>query len=214
MKSIGKKILKTLFVFIISTIIIYLVLTVTAFYKWGKENQMFINRERLLVELDSEKIQELGDWIGNYKKVLEDSLDKSNYEENSDYHTIAEYYDPLGLSVWTYIYIEMEEILSKYVISILSGVAITIAYVVISSKKMNPILKFAIGYFGPMLMIPPIYMYSWTYRFWDIFYTYRSMPKYFYIGYTAIFVLMYVVNYRVGVRMVGKLNQTIENSKG
>lgn len=213
MKLIGKKILKTLFVFIISTIIIYLVLTITAFYKWGKENQMFINRERLLVELDSEKIQELGDWVGNYEKVLEDSLDKSNYEENSDYHTIAEYYDPLGLSVWTYIYIELEEILSKYVISILSGVAITIAYVIISSKKMNPILKFAIGYFGPMLMIPPIYMYSWTYRFWDIFYTYNSMPKYFYIGYTAIFVLMYVVNYRVGVKMAGKLNQTIENSK-
>lgn len=213
MKSIIKKILKTLFVFIISTIIIYLVLTITAFYHWGKENQMFINMDRLLVELDSEKIQELGDGIGNYEKVLEDSLDKSYYEENSDYHSLAEYYDPLGFSVWTYIHMEMEDILNKGVISVLSGISITIAYVIITSKKMNSILKIAIGYFGPMLIIPPIYMYSWTYRFWDIFQTYRNMPKYFYIGYTVVFILMYIINFRIGVRMTRELNQTIENSK-
>lgn len=213
MKSIVKKILKTLFVFIISTIIIYLVLTITAFYHWGKENQMFINMDRLLVELDSEKIQELGDRVGNYEKVLEDSLDKSYYEENSDYHSLAEYYDPLGISVWTYMHMEMENILNKGVISVLSGISITIAYVLITSKKINSILKIAIGYFGPMLIIPPIYMYSWTYRFWDIFQIYRSMPKYFYIGYTVVFILMYIINYRIGVRMTRELNQTIENSK-
>lgn len=213
MKSIVKKILKTLFVFIISTIIIYLVLTITAFYHWGKENQIFINMDRILVDLDSEKIKELGDEIGNYEKVLEDSLDKSYYEESSDNHSLAEYYDPLGFSVWTHLHAEMEKILNKYVISILSGVAITIAYVIISSKKMNYILKIALGYFGPILMIPPIYMYSWTYRFWDILNTYRSMPKYFYIGYTIIFLLMYVVNYKVGVKMAKELNQTIKNSK-
>lgn len=213
MKSIVKKILKTLLVFIVSTIIIYLVLTVTAFYNWGKENQMFINMDRLLVELDSEKIKELGDEISNYAKLLEDSLDKSYYEESSNYHSLAEYYDPLGISVWAHIHMEIENILNKHVISILSGVAIAIAYAVITTKKINHILKFAIGYFGPMLIIPPIYMYSWTYRLWGIFETYRSMPKYFYIGYTTIFVLMYLINYKVGIRMARKLNQTIENSK-
>lgn len=213
MKSIAKKILKTLLVFIISTIIIYLVLTITAFYNWCTENQMFVNSDKLLLQLDSGKIQELGDEIGNYAKLLEDSLDQSYYKENSDYHSLAEYYDPLGFSVWAHLHMEIEKILNKDAISIFSGVAIAIAYAVITSKKMNHILKFAIGYFGVMLIIPPIYMYSWTYRFWSIFETYRSMPKYFYIGYTAIFVLMYVINYKVGVKMTKELNQTIQNSK-
>lgn len=213
MKSIVKKILKTLLVFIISTIIIYLVLTITDFYHWGKENQMFINMDRLLEELDSAKIQELGDGIGDYAKLLEDSLDTSYYEENSDYHSLAEYYDPLGFSVWVHIHREIEEILNKDMISIVSGLAIAIAYAVITSKKINHILKFAIGYFVPILMVPPIYMYSWTYRFWDIGHTYQSMPKYFYIGYTAIFILMYIINYKIGVKMAKELNQTIENSR-
>lgn len=213
MKTIIKKILKTFLVFIISAIIIYLVFTITAFYNWGKENQMFINMDRILVDLDSEKIKELGDEIDNYAKLLEDSLDKSYYEESSDYHSLAEYYDPLGFSVWTHIHAEMENIWNKDVISILSGVAIAIAYAIITSKKMNHILKFVIGYLGPMLIIPPIYMYSWTYRFWNIGETYRSMPQYFYIGYTVIFVLMYAINYKIGVKMAKELNQTMENSK-
>lgn len=212
MRSIVKKILKTILIFISSTIIIYLLFTVSAFYNWCIENQMFINSDTLLLELKSDKIQELGDNIGNYAKLLEDSLDESYYEENSDYHSLAEYYNPLGFSVWAYLHAGIEEIWSKYTISILSGAAIAIAYTVITSKKMNHIFKFAVGYFGVMIIIPPIYMYSWTYRFLGVLETYKNMPKYFYIGYTAIFVLMYVINYKVGVKIAKELNQTIKIS--
>ena len=56
-------------------------------------------------------------------------------------------------------------------------------------------------------------MYTWTYRFWGIVETYKSMPKYFYIGYTAIFVLMYMINYRMGIRMTKQLNETLKKDK-
>ena len=95
-------------------------------------------------------------------------------------------------------------------ISIISGVAI--AYLVITCRRISTILKFIIGYFGIMIVVPPIYMYTWTYRFWDIGSTYSNMPKYFYIGYTAIFVIMYIVNYKIGVKMTEELNQNIKNN--
>lgn len=48
------------------------------------------------MNLDSTKIKELGDTIANYKNVLDSSLDSSYYENNSNYHSIAEYYDTLS----------------------------------------------------------------------------------------------------------------------
>ena len=206
-----KKILKTGFVFITSSIILYLVLTLTAFYGWCKENQIFVDQDQLLAQLDRSKIQELGNLIGTGEKVLKESLEEPRKEGE---HTLAEYYDPLGFSVWRYLQMEIQEIVCQFIVlSILSGGAITIAYLIITSKKMNAILKIAIGYFGVMLVIPPIYMYSWTYRFWDVFLSYKMMPYYFYIGYTIMFVVMYVVNYRIGVKMTKELNQMVENKK-
>lgn len=206
-----KKVLKAGLVFIISSVILYLVLTLTAFYGWGKENQIWIEQDKLLVQLDPSKIQELGDLIGTSEKVLKQSLEEARKQGE---HTLAEYYDPLGFSVWRYLQMEMQEIVCQFIVlSILLGGAITIAYLVITSKKMNYILKIAIGYFGVMLLIPPIYMYSWTYRFWDVFLSYKKMPYYFYIGYTIVFIVMYVVNYRIGVKMTKELNQIVKNEK-
>lgn len=214
MKLIVKKFLKILLVCILSTIIIYLGFTITTFYKWCIENQIFVDSDRLLIELNSSKVQELGDKIGSFQKMLEDSLEEAKKEENRQYHSIAEYYDPLGYSVWANMSLEIREIVTKHcIISILSGVAISIAYAIITSKKINYIFKIVIGYFGVMLIIPPIYMYSWTYRFWDIFTTYSRMPNYFYIGYTAIFILMYIMNYRIGVKIARELNQSIIENK-
>lgn len=206
--------LKTLLILVASIIIIYLVLTITAFYSWCKENQinMFLNSDELLLHLDSGKIQELGEGIGNFAQLMEEELQHGEYEEG--YHSLAEYYDPLGYSVWIYMQMGISEVLNQYfTISILAGIAVAIAYIVITSKKMNNILKIAIGYVGVMLIVPPIYMYSWTYRFWGILETYRNsgVPKYFYIGYTAIFVLMYFINYKIGVKMTKDLNQTMNN---
>lgn len=211
MKTVIKKILKTILLFISSTIIIYFMFVISAFYNWCVENQMFVNSDTLLSELKREKIQELGDSVGNYASLLEDSIDKSDNKANSDEHSLAEYYNPLGYSVWAHIQGEVREIWSKYtVISILSGISIAIAYIIITSKNMNKILKFVLGYFGVMLVIPPIYMYSWTYTFCGIIPTYQSMPKYFYIGYTIFFGLMYVINYKIGTKMTKELNENIK----
>lgn len=211
MKEVVKKLLKLLLVLIVSMVVVYLVLTISAFYRWCDENQLLVDSDKILEQVDSGKIQELGNRIGLFEQVMKEDLQNIQsgmYEEGQ--HSLAEYYDPLGCSVWSYMRLEIQEIIHHYfAISILSGVAITIAYVVITSKKMNGILKFAIGYFGVMLLVPPIYMYTWTYRFWDIFTTYKSMPKYFYIGYTVIFALMYVINYRVGMKMAEGLNDAM-----
>ncbi len=212
MKPILKKMLRALLIFVISAIIIYLVPTLINFNNWCKENQLnlFMSDYYDIRNIDSNKIQNIGDSVSTYLEVLENSLDKTNYEQDSNYHSLAEYFNPLGFSVWSYMQEGLNRIFTQYiVISILSGIAIVIAYIIITSKKMNNILKFFIGYFGIMLIIPPIYMYSFTYRFWDIFQTYSTTPKWFYIGYTAIFILMYVVNYKIGVKMSRELNQAI-----
>ncbi|MCI8548722.1 MAG: hypothetical protein HFJ38_07565 [Bacilli bacterium] len=212
MKPILKKMLRALLIFVISAIIIYLVPTLINFNNWCKENQLnlFMSDYYDIRNIDSNKIQNIGDSVSTYLEVLENSLDKTNYEQDSNYHSLAEYFNPLGFSVWSYMQEGLNRIFTQYiVISILSGIAIVIAYIIITSKKMNNILKFFIGYFGIMLIIPPIYMYCFTYRFWDIFQTYSTTPKWFYIGYTAIFILMYVVNYKIGVKMSRELNQAI-----
>ncbi len=212
MKIIIKKVLKSILIFIISTIIIYLIFTISAFYNWSVENQIFIKSDTLLLELKSEKIQKLGDYVGNYAKLLEESKNKTYDEESSNYHSLGEYYNPLGFAVWQYFSIEIREIWNKYItISILSGISIVIAYIIISSKKMNNILKFVLGYFGVMLIIPLIYMYILTNNFWGILPTYQSMPKYFYIGYTTLFILMYFINYKIGVKMTKELNKNIKS---
>ncbi len=212
MKVVGKKLLKILLVLVVSTVAIYLVLTIPAFYSWCDENQIFVNSDELLLQLNRDKIQQLGDSVGQFAQLMEDDLQRVQngaYEEGM--HSLAEYYDPLGFSVWSHIQREMNEVVHQYfTLSILSGIAVTIAYAIITIKKMNPIFKIAIGYFGVMLIVPPIYMYSWTYRFWDVLTMYRNMPKYFYIGYTLIFVLMYLVNYKVGVKMTQDLNEMMK----
>ena len=214
MKKILKKFLKTLLVFIISTIVIYMTLTIVLLNERCKEYELSLFSKKYydLRNIDSEKIKELGDGIGNYAKLLEDSLDESYYQEDSNYHTIAEYFDPLGYSIWIFFQTEITSITHRYIsISILIGASISVAYIVITSKKINNILKLVIGYLLPMIIVPPIYMYTWTNRFWDVLTTYKGIPAYFYIGYTAIFILMYLINYRIGRRMTKELNQAVRD---
>ncbi len=225
MKAIIKKILKILLVFIISTVTIYTVFTLKLIFKECKENQIMLfsnNYAEDLTKIDKEKIQGIGDSIGMYAKLLEESHENSPYKDDGENHelgdghehTIGDFFDPLGFSIWISVQKEISFITTRYItISLLSGFAITVAYITISAKKLHNILKVIIGYIGVMLIIPPIYMYTWTYRFWDIASTYQSMPKYFYIGYTIIFILMFVINYLIGAKMSKKLNQAIKNSK-
>lgn len=211
MKSIIKKMLKTLLIMIITTLIIYLVFTITAFSSWCSENQIsiFLNSNELLLNLDSSKIQELGDTIGNIEHLMEDSLNET-YE--SDNQSLAKYYDPLGYAVWIYMQTGISEVLNKYLnMSILLGISLALAYIIITTKKINNIVKFILGYFLPILIVPQILFLSYFYRFVGIFKAYYNTPyiQYFYIIYTAIFILMYVINYKVGKKMAKKLNQVI-----
>lgn len=216
MKPILKKTLKILVIFIISTMIVYLAFSTKAFLNWCNKNQLIpfdkdISDEKIL-SLDKDEIQRIGDEVGLDAQLLEDSLDETLYENDSNYTSLAEYYDPLGFAVWRYMQSGIRNITTGYItISILSGVAISIAYAVITSKKLNNILKFVLGYISVMIMFPPIYMYSYTYRFWDLTTIYiNSVLQYFYIGYTLIFILIYGINYMIGRKMAKELNQTID----
>lgn len=207
--NVLKKFLKAFCLFIASSLIIYLVFTISSFISWCNENQISItdHSDDILEYLDPNKIQEIGHFVGLTEQVMKESL------EDTSYPSLAEHYDPLGFSVWSYMNMEIRDVLTNYLtLSILLGFSIAIAYVVITSKKLNAILKITIGYLGVMLLIPYVYMYSYTYRFWSISETFHSTPKYFFILYTIIFLVMYLINYLIGKNMAKNLNQTIKNT--
>jgi hypothetical protein len=207
--NVLKKFLKAICLLIASSLIIYLVFTISAFIGWCNENQISIvdHSDDMLEYLDPDKIQGIGNLVGTMEQVMKDSL------QDNSYHSLAEDYDPLGFSVWSYMNMGIQDVLTKYLtISILLGFSIAIAYVVITSKKLNAILKIAIGYLGVMLLIPYVYMYSYTYRFWSISETFHATPKYFFLLYTVIFLVMYLINYLIGKNMAKNLNQTIKNT--
>ena len=146
MKAVIKKLLKILLVLVVSIVFMFLVLTIPAFYSWCDENQIFVNSDELLLQLNRDKIQELGDSVGQFAQLMEDDLQRvqnGSYEEEA--HSLAEYYDPLGFSVWSYMQREINEVVRQYfTLSIFSGIAVTIGYAVIRIKKMNTILIIAI----------------------------------------------------------------------
>lgn len=74
---------------------------------------------------------------------------------------------------------------------------------------MNNILKFGVGYMAIMLIVPQILWYVQFSRFFGFFEAYYKTPNiiYFYLVYTGIFILMYMINYRVGIKMTRQLNQ-------
>lgn len=214
---IFKKIMKTLLVFICSTIIIYFLFTIPSFYKWCNDNQLVLykNGEEMseeFLKLDSAKIQEIGDFVRKFSKIMEESLEETANDGDDNTHSLAEYYDPVGYSVWIYMQDGMYNVTISHIgLSILLGIGITIEYIVISSKKLNNILKFVIGYLGVMFIIPPILQYNHFYRWIGLPFGVELKP--FYIVYTIVFAIAYITNYVVGVRMAKKLNDTIKNKE-
>ena len=211
MKAIRKKILKSLLVFVITSFAIYSLLTISNFMKWANENELIPYKpEEEILKMDSETIKEIGNSVKQMEEVMNDSL---NEPRTDGQHILAEYYDPLGFSVWSYMHSGIQRIFntSTIALSVLVGIGITIAYLTITSKKLNIALKIFIGYFGVILILPHIYMYSYTYRVWDFITPYKAMPIYFYIGYTLIFIAMYIINYIIGKKMTEKLNQAVKS---
>lgn len=224
MKTVFKKLLKILLIFLLSTVLLYCALTGVAFYRWCDtiDIQLFSDTSRLP---DSDKVQRIGDTVEPYLNVLEEELEKSPYlndgQEHSitdgHIHTLGEFYDPLSFAIWAPLQIAFHDIFTKYIlISILIGSAIAIAYTVITSKKINVILKVVIGYVAIILLVPQILMFSITHNLYfatNISAVYfNSGLTYFYIGYTILFILMYVINYIIGKKMTKKLNETMQET--
>ena len=183
-----------------------MIFTIVAFANWCNDYQIFISTDELLLKLDSNKIQELGNIIGNFEKLMEESITTSP-------NSLAHHYDPLGYSVWVYMQSAIKICLTKYLnLALASGVSITIAYLILTNKRLKNTVKFVLGYFLPMIIIPQILWLSYHYRFFGIFHAYINTPfiEYFYILYTAIFILMYIINYRIGLKMTKELNEIIE----
>lgn len=224
MKTILKKLLKILLIFLLSTVVLYCALTGAAFYRWCNtiDIQLLSDTSRLP---DNNKVQKIGDTVEPYLNVLEEELEKSPYLNDGQehtvtdghVHTIGEFYDPLSFAIWAPLQIALHDIFTKYILlSILIGVAIAIAYTVITSKKINVLLKVVIGYVAIILLVPQILMFSVTHNFYfagNISAVYfNSDLTYFYIGYTILFVLMYMINYIIGKKMTKELNQTIQKT--
>lgn len=224
MKTVFKKLLKILLIFILSTIVLYCTLTGAAFYHWcdAIDIQLFGDTSRLP---NSDKVQRIGDTVEPYLNLLEEELSKSPYLNDGQEHTITdghvhtlgEFYDPLSFAIWGHLQIALHHIFTKYIlISILLGAAIAIAYAVITSKKINIFLKIIIGYVAIILLVPQILTFSITHNLYfatNISAVYfNSGLTYFYIGYTILFILMYVINYIIGKKMTKELNETIGNN--
>lgn len=211
MKNILYKLIKTLLFLVILIFIIYFLFTFIAFYRWCNQNYipLFINQKNvedyIYNDLDSNYIEGLGKSFTDIKKGLEDSL-----SQESD-TIIAKKYDSVGYAVWAQYALQLNYISTKYIpISIILGIVITSAYIIIKNEKINNITKFIIGYIGVIIFFPPIYMYSWTYRFWSFKDTYLSFDaKLFYIVYLVVFVILFVVNYFINKKIAIKLNKQI-----
>lgn len=179
-----------------------------------------------IYELDAEMINNLGEEVEQMnqfanllKEEAENSLYKNDGLEHSlgdgHIHTFGEFFDPVGFSAWSLLQSAIYNILAEYIrISIALGIVIAVAYGVISSKKINKVLKFVIGYIGVMLAFPPLYMYSWTGRFWDFKAMYfNGDSKFFYMIYTIIFILICLINYIISKKMTKELNNAIKENK-
>ena len=221
MKTIFKKLFKILLIFILCSLVLYCTLTAITFYRLfdAIDIHLFSDTSRLP---DSDKVQST---VEPYLNVLEEELAKSPYLNDGQEHTITdghmhtlgEFYDPLSFAIWAHLQNAFHYIFTKYIlISILSGAAIAIAYAVITSKKINVILKVVIGYVAIILLVPQIITFSITHNLsfaTNISAVYiNSGLTYFYIGYTVLFILMYVINYMIGKKMTKELNETMQET--
>jgi len=73
------KLFKLLIIFIISTVLMYLVATVIAFYSWGTENQMFINSDNFLDQVDKHRIDEIGEFVSFFSDAIKEDMELRKY---------------------------------------------------------------------------------------------------------------------------------------
>ncbi len=226
MKNNLKKTMITLIIFIISTILIYMIFTINRLFYWCNSNQIMlfntnISDEYILNNIDKNKLNELGQNIGNYAELLEANKENENLKDDSSFYltengksyAIAENFNPIGYSVWSYMQGNLATIFSMYVEeSIFVGLAISITYIIITSKELSNILKFAFGYFGMILIIPQLYFFSIAHCFGGLA-VYKVWSIKFYITYTVIFITVFIINYVISSNITKKLNKAFDKNK-
>lgn len=220
MKKILVKLVKIVLVFLMSTLVVYSGLVYQNLQQIEEEYQLSAEPQNL----DAEKVKDLGDTVQDFADMLEEEADKSPYKDDGLEHTIddghdhsiGEFYDSLGISTMSVLRSVILNLLDSYdlLFSECIGVAIAIAYAVITSKKLKTMLKILIGYCCLMIVFPPLYMYSWTYRFWkptDMYCNSDSIR--FYIIFTIVVAVMFVVNFVHEKSIADGLNKESTDTK-
>lgn len=206
MKEYIKSVLKILVILIASIMLTYLILTVKDLLLWYDEMQFdYIEKGKSISEIDENIFDDLGMNTYEYIDSVKDEIVGTELEK----------YNVLGLAIWQIMFLYIKTIIYKNIsFSIFFGILLTIAYIVITNKRMSNFTKFLIGYISIIIVFPPLYMYSYTGRFWDLATMYiHSMSKYFYIIYTILFFIIYIVNYKINSRISKELNEALKKKE-
>jgi len=106
--------------------------------------------------------------------------------------------------------LELIEPINK-IISFFLGIAISIAYIIITNPNTLSIIKILVGYICIILVFPPLYEFSINYRLLTIKEIYfNSYSIFFYMLYTIIFFLIYLINYKINKKITYKLNENLK----
>lgn len=204
MKNIINNLFKLIVVLILSIMITYFLMTIKDFIIWFDRMQISLIRteNEQLAYLKEEEINYIGKIVEGTSNSIEEYFKDTEYEK----------YDTVGLAVWRMLQAQVHNIMLKNIhFSIVIGMSITISYIIIFNRNIRPLLKFILGYLSLLIIIPPIYMYSYTGRFWDFSTMYlRGISVYFYIIYTLIVLIMIFFNHKKGIKISKQLNEELE----
>lgn len=215
MRDSLKGLLKTILVFIICMIIIYLSFTIKEFFSWchtiGVEP--FAGWGEYGERMNIQAMNTYGEEISGTIEKMEETAE-FYYKEHPEETSTLDFFSSIGYVVISDLQRNINHIVVTHIrISIFLSIAITIGYTIITRKNISNVFKFVIGYILVLIVFPPIYMYSMTNRFWSLkeMYLYGT-PKVFYIAYTIIFIVMFLINYIISKNLANKLNKTIKNA--
>lgn len=213
MKKFVKELLKIVLVCILCFTLIYFPLTIKDFFHWCDTIGVkpFSGWGETGEEMNVQAINTYGEEISGTIENMEAAAE-SYYEEHPEETSTLDFFSSIGFVVVSDLQRNINHIVSNNIrIAVFLSVAITVGYFIITKVKISNILKFVVGYFLVLIVFPPIYMYSMTNRFWSLREMYLGgTPKAFYIGYTIIFIVMFLMNYMIGKNMTKRLNKTIK----
>ena len=202
MKESIKKIIKIAMQFIILSLILYIFLTINDFVILCNRYQINIvkNEEEQFINIQDDEINELGVTIEKLSDSTKEHFKGTKYEN----------YNSTGIAVWKVLQVQINGLVRKNIeISLVLSVCLIISYQIFYSQRLSFILKFILGYFGILIIVPPIYMFRHTGRGWEIITMYLGIPGYFYIIYILILIVIIVTNYINSRKISRELNNTL-----